>query len=465
MYSKIDRALHFLTTPLVAASLVTLLSAASPGIAHARQAGVSSVAGVAVPKGATAVSDPAITSGMGRLMAAGAVEFKLPPRPSGPGNAEVYTWDGAAYKPGRTAFMQTMLQSALTQAGYVVTNVDSSSENTPNVFDEDAYGTGWMKLWTADPRPVFFHATNAKKGDTIVGVWFDQENQKRIVLALGRAGFAGVPDETRAPDVTDPNVWLVKDLKDAAKGMPAVPLPAFPKLAAKPRMVRGMIKDGAGKPIAGAHLVAWTSAAGGFRTSTEGRSNAQGVYELLLPVGISQIVNADCRVNYNGKSLLLPLHPVDGELDQFNASAGHVENFVLRTRGSAGPEGGNYGGGVRLLTYKAPLKSIVEVRLKPVGPLVDGSAGKTLLFRFPIKTMLPETYFEGIPLGRYELTAKLYDGEDELPLRVRRTFRDPGEDDIPALADSVMVVFQDDGGNLASLGRSGVRRFEVTLEP
>lgn len=449
--------------PFVVFTLIGLMGLAATNVAQARQGATSAVDGVAVPKGAALVTDPGVTSGLGRLIAAGASEFKLPARPGGAGNAEVYTWSGAAYKPGRAPFMQTLLQSALTEAGYVVTKVDSSSENTPNAFDEEAYGTGWMGLGSADPRHAYFHATNAKKGETIVGVWFDQESQNRLVLVLGKAGFAGAPSETKVPEVSDANVWLVKDLKNATKGMPSQTLPAFLKLAAKPKMVRGMIKDGSGKPIAGAQLAAWTSAAGGFRTTTTGRTNAQGVYELLLPIGISQIVNADCRVNYNGKSLVLPLHPVDGECDQFDAKVGHVENFVLRTSGSAGPDGGNYGAAMRLLTYNAPVKSVVEVRMKPIGTMLDGSVGKTLLFRFPIKTTLPETFFGGIPLARYELTAKLYDGEDALPLRVRKTFRDEGEDD-PVAASSLVVVFQDNG-NIASLGRSGVRQFEVILEP
>ncbi len=360
--------------------------------------------------------------------------------------------------------MQTLLQSALTEAGYSVKTVDSSSENTPNIFDNDAYGTDWMDLGVTDPRPAFFHATNTKKGETLVGVWIDQESKNRLVLVLGKAGFAGAPTETTIPDVTDPNIWVVKDLKNATKGMPPAPMPVFPKMTAKPGTVRGVIKDGTGKPIAGAKLVAWTSAAGGFRTSTSGKTDAHGVYELLLPIGISQIVDADFRITYNGKSMVLPLHPVDGECDQFHAKDGHVENFVLRTRGSAGPDGGDYGASIRILTYKAPLNSVVEVKLKPVGPMVDGSTGKTLLFRFPVTTSLPETFFNGVPLGRYQLTAKLYDGEDALPLRVRQTFRDSDGND-PVLATSLNVEFEDEGINHASLGRSGVRRFEVTLEP
>jgi hypothetical protein len=87
---------------------------------------------------------------------------------------------------------------------------------------------------------------------------------------------------------------------------------------------------------------------------------------------------------------------------------------------------------MRLLTWKAPMGSTVEVTLKPVGPLLDGSRGRTLVFRFPVKTLSPETFVEGIPIGRYKLTAKVYDGEDALPLQARKTFRDEGEDDIPS---------------------------------
>ena len=440
---------------------------AAPTLPTSNSSGVSGVAGVALPKGAARQNDAALTSGLGRLVADGAKEFKLPPRAGGPGKAEVYFWTGAAYKPGRAPFLRTLLQNALTEAGYDNYKlVDPAMDNTPNAFKDYEYGTGALDFVPADARHLYFYATSAKTGKSVVGAWFDQQSKNRLVLVIGEAGTLSAPAETNIPDVSGPDVWLVKNLKNVTQGMPPAPLPSFPKMTPKPGTVRGRVLDGGGKPIVGAHLIAWASAAGGFRTSTEGRTNAQGVYEIPLPVGICQIVNADCRVSYNGKTLLLPLHPADGERDNFNSKEGHIENFLLRASGSAGPDGGNYGASLRLLTWKAPMGSTVEVTLKPVGALLDGSRGRTLVLRFPVKTLSPETFVEGIPIGRYQLSAKVYDGEDALPLQARKTFRDEGEDDLPQPAASLDVNFDsENAGSLASLGRSGIKRFEVVLEP
>jgi hypothetical protein len=435
--------------------------------AQAQEGTVSQITGAAIPKGASRVPRGSLTAGMGRLMTGGAREFKLP-EPEKSGDAEVYFWTGSNYKEGRARFLYTQFESALTEAGYTVTQVDDSYQNTPNVFDEDKYGTAGLSHSSGDPRPVFFHANNVEKKQTIVGVWLDQQSKSRLVLAVGEVGFAGAPKVSKAPTISDPDVWVVKDFKNAGKGMPAPPMPAFSKMAPKPRTVRGMVKDGSGKPIAGARLVAWASAAGGFRTSVEGRTNAQGIYEMPLPIGICQIVNADCRVTYSGNEMLLPLHPVDGERDEFDSRQGHVENFVLRTSGSAnetGGTGGSYGAPMRILTWNTIEKSIIEVTLKPKGPLADGSPAKTLVFRWkaPAAGLSSETIIGGIPLGQYKLTAKLYDGDDALPLRAKKTFSDGGEN---PFAPSLDVEFEsENNGGRASLGRSGIKRFEVTLEP
>lgn len=450
------------TVPVLVSTLIAL-----PSVSWAQEGGTSPLTGVSIPKGASRVPRGSLTAGMGRLMAGGAREFKLP-EPEKPADAEVYFWTGSNYKEGRARFLYTQLESALTEAGYTVTQVDDSYQNTPNVFDEEKYGTAGLDHSSGDARPVFFHANNVEKQQTIVGVWLDQQSKSRLVLALGAVGFAGAPKVSKAPAINDPNVWIVKDFKNASKGMPAPPMPSFAKMAPKPKTVRGMVKDGSGKPIAGARLVAWASAAGGFRTSVEGRTNAQGIYEMPLPIGICQIVNADCRVTYNGTEMLLPLHPVDGERDEFDSKPGHVENFVLRTSGSANETGGtgnSYGAPMRILTWKTIEKSIIEVTLKPKGPLADGSPAKTLVFRWkaPANGLSSETIIGGIPLGQYKLTAKLYDGEDALPLRAKKTFSDGGED--PVFAPSLDVEFESENNGRASLGRSGIKRFEVTLEP
>jgi hypothetical protein len=417
------------------------------------------------------MSNASLSSGMGRLLADGAKEYKLPPRQGGPGDAEVYSWTGASYKPSRTPFVRTLLQSALTSAGYTYREIDPSYENTPNIYADHLYGTGALDIALVDGRPVHFYATNPKAGKTVVGVWIDQPSHNRLVLALSAAGGVDAPTETKAPPVSGADMWLVKDLMHATKGMPQPPMPAFPKLAARPRTVRGVVLDGSGKPIVGAHLIAHSSAAGGFRTSFEGRTDARGIYEIPLPVGICQVVNADCRVSYNGKNMLLPLHPADGERDNFNAAPGHVENFVLRTGGGGSGEGGeeaDYGAPMRVLTYDAPDGGVVELSLKPIGPLMDGSRGRTLVFRWPSRPSAgshsAETFLSGIPAGRYTLTAKVYEGEDALPLRAKKTFGDGGDE--PQLVAEMPVEFESvQAGNLATLGRSGIKRFEVTLRP
>ncbi len=439
----------------------TAISVCAPGYAQAG-ATTSSVAGVALPKGAARVSDSSLVKGMSNFMAAGAKDFKIPQKSGGQGTAEVYFWDGENYKAGRARFMMTMFKSALTEAGYQITDIDPFVDNIPNIFEEENFGTAALNLAYNDDKPAFFHATNPQTKRTLVGMWLNQASRSRVVFAVAEVGYAALASQTKAPDVTGENVWLVKDFKDASKGLPAPPMPTFPKLAPKPRTVRGVVKDAGGKPLAGAHLVAWASAFGGARTSIEGTTNADGIYEIPLPVGICQIVNADYKDPKNDDSMLLPLHPVDGTRDEFNAATGHVENFVLRTSGASGDGSGNYGASMRVLTWHIPERSIVELSLKPNGPLMDGSTGKTLLFRWnapKAESLSGETFIAGIPLGRYTLTAKVYDGDDALPLRARKIT----DDELKAV---LPVVFEaEGGGKRASLGKSGTRQFDVTMEP
>jgi len=138
---------------------------------------------------------------------------------------------------------------------------------------------------------------------------------------------------------------------------------------------------------------------------------------------------------------------------------------VLRTSGSADETGNrdqSYGAPLRVLTYNLTEKSIVEVTLKPVGPLADGSTGKTLVLRWPSPAagLSGETIIGGIPIGRYTLTARLYDGDDALPMRARKTFGMDNE-----LQTSLPVEFESESTVRPTLGRTGARRFEVTLEP
>ncbi|MBC7805602.1 MAG: hypothetical protein H7145_05570, partial [Akkermansiaceae bacterium] len=114
MHSNIRHAHVFSDASLIGLIMVALMPVALLDVALAQQDAKSVVAGASVTKGAVSVSDSAITSGMGRLITAGASEFKLPARIGGDGSAEVHTWSGSAYKPGCAPFLQALLQSALT---------------------------------------------------------------------------------------------------------------------------------------------------------------------------------------------------------------------------------------------------------------------------------------------------------------------------------------------------------------
>jgi len=162
--------------------------------------------------------------GLGKLMADGAEEFKLPLRQDGPGDAEVYFFTGSAYKTDRLPFIKTMLQNALAEAGCAYTEVDSQSENTPNAFKDYEYGIGPLHLATILPGggpPSHFHT--------------DEDEMFLIVAGT--------------------DVWLVKDALHATLGMPPAHLPAFPKLSAKRGTVRGVVEDGSGRRCAPHRLV------------------------------------------------------------------------------------------------------------------------------------------------------------------------------------------------------------------
>jgi hypothetical protein len=87
---------------------------------------------------------------------------------------------------------------------------------------------------------------------------------------------------------------------------------------------------------------------------------------------------------------------------------------------------------------------------------MGGVPGRTLVFRLPVGPS--EHYLNNVPLGRYTLTARLLDDGEALPIRVNKLFG--GEP-----STSVQVNFESEGGALASLSRSGVRRFDVEMRP
>jgi hypothetical protein len=446
------------------APVLTLVFAAGPEAARAQQTATGlKVAGISVSAGA--VRRPEMGAGAGKLVASVARELGLPAAPAA--NAEVLVWAGL--KPGRPKFVRAAVENALREGGYAVAAVSEYALRETNPFDEQ-YGlmSGAIDLGVTD-RVSYFTAKNESKRQTLVGAWV--EGETRLALALAPAGHRAEEKKAPLPDVAGPNTLLVKDNNDAMRGIAPPKAPAFPALAKKPRTLRGAVRDAAGKPIAGAQIIVQASAAGGFRTDVRARTNAQGIYEMPLPVGICQVVNADCTVRYNGKSYLLPLHPVDGQRDHFDSKGGHIENFTLRTYGAASeetarsPQFGSYyyGGHIRLVWFDSDIpvgSGVIEITLTPQGPLMGGVPARTLVFRLPNNKPQSEAYLNDIPIGKYKMTVRLRDGAESLPVRVMPVFGYDGEP-----VASLTVEFEPNEGSLASLGQSGVKRFDVMMKP
>jgi hypothetical protein len=201
------------------------------------------------------------------------------------------------------------------------------------------------------------------------------------------------------------------------------------------------VYDTQGKPLPGARLGVRSTAAGGFYSGAQGKTDAKGYYEIAVPFGAAHFYNAGYAVDYGEGRAALGLHAADGEADGFASNVGGVENFVLLSYGIADRDKaqddprypGNYYGGALVLSWyadddprwpdpkKLPPDAQFEVTLTPQGPLVDGSRGRTLVIRKPATHnvgFLGQLYVNNIPAGAYRIAAGLVGGG---PLKIKET--------------------------------------------
>jgi hypothetical protein len=299
----------------------------------------------------------------------------------------------------------------------------------------------------------FFKAVGSK--NTLFGMWV--EDGKSILVAWGRAGAEAKPD-TKAAAQEEPEEKPVKPVSKSAKPAEednaadepislqvdartnvvnvmksALPkIPAFPKLAKKPGFVRGYVYDTKGNPLKGAKLGARSTAAGGFYSGAQGKTDDKGYYEIEVPWGAAHFYCAGYAVDYGEGRAALGLHPADGEAEGFATAVGEVENFVMLPYGIADRDAvqddprycNNYYGGNVILGWTVdsdspiftsphylPNDSVIEVTLTPDGPLVDGSRGRAIVVRKAVRADAPtQLYINNIPVGVYKITAKLVGG-------------------------------------------------------
>ncbi len=197
-----------------------------------------------------------------------------------------------------------------------------------------------------------------------------------LSLACGAGDTTGVSD--------DPN-----------PGPPPGPPPS------QPGLISGVAVDAHGAPIAGAKIWIRPSLTTGLLDAT---TDANGRYSVQGLSTIPYRAYAWTFVQYGGKKVCLRLgSESDADYDSFVPTTGVVRNFRMKLEGEIGPNSGYYfGGDVRLFVPYAPNGERVIVTLTPTGPLVDGSAGRTLTYDAREHDLL----LEGVPVGIYKATAK-----------------------------------------------------------
>lgn len=432
--------------PLLAALLVPVLFSCAPDTIGTAWADDSALTGITIPR--SGASFDGQTSNFTALLRAVATDQNIKLVPAG--DVEVFVWKGDNFRRDRVKFTQSGLQSALEAAGYTVKEItdDIFHVNQFEHFSDDA-----PLRPSLTEQTHYFKAVNTKSGKALVGSWIDFDTS--LTLSLLPVQYKAAPAAKPLPAAG--SGLLVKDINDTAASLPRPSTPSFPNLARKPRTVRGYLKDSGGRPIVGGEVAVHVSAGGGFRTTHKARSNAQGLYEVLLPAGVAEVVQVDTDVVYNGQKFKLALEPVGAHAKQFNATQGHVENYVLRAQ--QGASGGT-------IFVKDNLESgVVEITITPQGPLMGGGAGRTLIYRYNTGDGRHEAYLNGMPLGRYRLTARLLDDGDALPLRVQNSF---GYGKDTTLRSSLQVDFEP-GYTYSQYNpgksNSGVKYFPVTLEP
>lgn len=177
----------------------------------------------------------------------------------------------------------------------------------------------------------------------------------------------------------------------------------------------GTVVDTRGNPIAGAKILLDNTVF--YASYINGSTADDGTYRLKVQPGAWRAY-ASFQKEYNGRTYSLELHP--DSIDSFDDN-GAVRNFTWKLEGrKPDNDWGYYGGLVKVFNETGFYEmQDVEITLAPDGPLIDGSAGSTLVLRPSDNYWRQLAYLEDIPIGRYTVTAALLDGDTRQPLKLR----------------------------------------------
>lgn len=189
-----------------------------------------------------------------------------------------------------------------------------------------------------------------------------------------------------------------------------------------PGVFAGTVVDAAGNPVSGAQISIIGTTSRGETSSRDVYTDDHGIYRAKMPDGAYGAKWASAHIHYNDRDALFALDAPNPRLlaDQ-DISSGPIVPFVFKISGitSAHRDPNSwdsyYGQAITLYgDSNCPDKKTVQLTLNPVGPLADGSPGKTLV--------MSETQwapFKDIPLGIYAASVQITDGNGRVvPSRI-----------------------------------------------
>jgi hypothetical protein len=293
----------------------------------------------------------------------------------------------------------------------------NKNENTLVPFKKMFETLGFKVKWDAKARKV----TGAKEGLTI-----EFALNSKTAKVNGKSVALAIPAQNINGNIMIPLKFLIdnsgyKATSAKANGVLTIKIQAGSGTQqqandkAEPYVVKGYLLTKSGEPVAGASIFARNTQF--YNSNIIGTTDDNGFYRIELPrEGASYNMSADVNSTFNGKIFAFHL---EADLNQaFSGKDGAVRNFTMKS-----------------LTGQIFVYSLVEwdlgrpdfkiedleVTLTPVGKLMDGSEGSTIVKRIgPVDGGLG---IGDIPLGKYKASAIWYpEGHDPVTMDIRRNF-------------------------------------------
>jgi hypothetical protein len=187
--------------------------------------------------------------------------------------------------------------------------------------------------------------------------------------------------------------------------------------SAEPYVVKGRVVDSQGNPLEGVQIVVDNTVY--YNSAITSSTDANGEYFVRLEDG-SWRVYAEMEREYNGRT-----YEIDLMADTFNSFAGMdgaVRNFTWQLQGEKPePLVGFFGGDIYI--NRDPMTEFydtenVEFTLTPVGSLIDGSNGETIITKHGAPRTDYYSRIVDIPVGRYEISGRYLPTGEQVLVRI-----------------------------------------------